>query len=641
MAPAGKISAFYREGNDCFCNSSLPSDISVVVDGINFHLHKFPLISKCGKIAQIIEESQSTIDKTFTTVLEEFPGGADAFLMIVNFCYGARVELTPRNVVMLYCAADYLDMTDTYGDENLLSKSETFFHKHIIRHWKNCIVALQSCEPFITRADKLRITSRCINDLSVMVCTDPSLFGWPMMMYGSLQSPGGSILWNGISTGAKIHSTESDWWFEDISYLCVEFFERLIREMEVKGIQPENLASAVMYYCKKYIPGLGRWPGGQTGTVRTVTSFSRTPAAVDQRVLLQSVVKLLPDKKGKSYCRFLLGLLRVALILGVNHTCQSSLEWRIGTQLEFATLDSLLIPSYSDSDILYNNECVERLIQHFVSSDPSVTTRSPSSLVLEASPSSGRWKRVAKLVDSYIQEVASDVNLKPRNLRSLAETLPESSRSLHDGLYRALDIFFKAHHWLSDNEREQLCGVIDFQKLSIDACAHASQNERLPLRVILQILFFEQMQLRSALAGYLHVLDAESGPAISNESAQQVVQRDGWVNVVRENRVLKVNLERMRSRVGELEQEVGKIKEEMKKVSKSYVPLISPHKITTDSRADIPEASAEQARPSTRLSQHRKSFSSTVYHDEKSPSLCQYNTLKLDLVKFDFPKNPC
>lgn len=612
-AHAGKSSGLYCDGNDWYCNASLPSDITLVIDGVNFHLHKFPLISRCGKIARFIEQSPSTSDKTLEITLEEFPGGVYTFLVAVKFCYGGRIEFTPRNVVLLYCAADYLDMTDDYGEDNLLSTSEIFFHKQVLKSWKNCILALRSCEPVFPRLDKLHIIICCLDALSVMACTDPSLFGWPMMMYGSLQSPGGSILWNGINTGAKIHSAESDWWFEDISYLCVELFERLIREMEVKGIQAENLASAIMYYCKKYIPGLGRWPGGQTSTGRTVASFSMTPAAVDQRVLLESVIKLLPDKKGKSFCRFLLRLLRVALILGVNHTCQSSLEWRIGIQLESATLDSLLIPSYSDSDILYNTESVERLIQHFVSSDPTVTTRSPSSLDLETSPSSGRWKRVAKLVDSYIQEVASDVNLKPRNLRSLAEALPESSRSLHDGLYRALDIFFKAHNWLSENEREQLCSIIDFQKLSIDACAHASQNERFPLRVILQILFFEQMQLRTALAGYLHVLEAESGPAatitFSNESASQVVQRDGWVNVVRENRVLKVDLERMRSRVGELEQEFGKIKEEMKKVSKSYIPLISAHKRTEDGTAGIPQASAEQAQPSTCLSQHRKSFS--------------------------------
>ncbi|KAJ9188745.1 hypothetical protein P3X46_000112 [Hevea brasiliensis] len=626
MAPARKVTGFLKEGNDWFYNAGLPSDITVVVDGINFHLHKFPLVSKCGKIARICEES---FEKAFTMALEDFPGGPDTFLIIVKFCYGMRAELTPRNIVTVSCAADYLEMTDEYGEDNLLSKSESFFHKNVLRNWKDCILALQSCDPLTPRVEKLQIVSKSLNALSMMVCTDPSLFGWPMMMYGRLQSPGGSILWNGINTGARIRSTESDWWFEDISYLSVGLFEKLIHTMETRGVRPENLVGAIMYYARKYLPGLGRWQSRQSGKTRTVASFSLTPAAVDQKVLLETIEKLLPEKKGKSFCRFLLGLLRVALILSVRQTCKDSLERRIGMQLEMATLDALLIPTYSDSDTLYDTDCMERIIHHFMNSESRITSFSPS-LDLETSPSSEPLRKVAKLMDNYIAEVASDVNLKPMKIRSLAEALPESSRALHDGLYRSLDIYFKAHPWLSEREKEELCNIIDYQKLSIDACAHASQNDRLPLRVVLQVLFFEQMQLRTALAGCLHVLDAENAPAgpmtVPTDTAGQIVQRDGWVTVVRENQVLKVDMENMRSRVGELEEEFSKIKQEMKRVTKSHSSLSSPRLVarkigckllprssdaqpdTVDSTGPTPRASVEQPR-SSRHSRHRKSFS--------------------------------
>lgn len=631
MAPSGKTAAFNREGNDWFCSSSLPSDITLIVDGVNFHIHKFPLISRCGRIAKIVEESQETGGSTSVMSLEEFPGGADTFFVTVKFCYGGRIELTARNVVITYCAADYLEMKDEYGDDNLLSKVESFFHNNVLKNWKDCILALQSCESIIPRADKLQIISRCLNSLSVMVCTDPSLFGWPMLMYGSLQSPGGSILWNGINTGARIQSSiESDWWFEDISYLGVHLFVRLIHTMEARGIKPKNLAGAIMYYCRKYLPGLDRWQAGQSGKTRTVASFSMTPAAVDQRALLESVVTLLPVKEGKSFCRFLLGLLRVALILGVNHTCLEALERKIGQQLDLATLDALLIPNYADSDTLYNTDCVEKMIHYFMSSEPRPTSLSPSSFDLQALPSTDPLKRVAKLVDNYIAEIASDVNLKPDKIRSLAESLPESSRSLHDGLYRALDIYFKAHPWLSDKDKEQLCNIIDFQKLSIDACAHASQNQRLPLRVVLQVLFFEQLHLRTALSGCLHVLDTENAPVTSetgpSDTAGQIVQRDGWMTVVRENQVLKGDMERMRSRVGELEEEFNKMKQEMKRVTKSHSYLSSPRFIakklgckllsqSSDAQTDVVESSGPTPRPSgeqVRLShhsRHRKSFS--------------------------------
>ncbi|KAL4388998.1 hypothetical protein HN51_009840 [Arachis hypogaea] len=619
MAPAGKHSGFRREGNHWFCNGELPSDISVSIEGVTFHLHKFPLVAKCGKIAQKHEESSNMV-----LVLEEFPGGPDTFLIVAKFCYGFRVELTARNVILVYCAADYLEMTDEFGEDNLLSRSEGFFHKNILHNWKDCILALQSSEPVLQKAEKLHLVDKCLNALSVMVCTDPSLFGWPRMMYGSLQSPGGSILWNGINTGARIQSSESDWWFEDISFLSVSLFERLFKTMQVRGIRPENLEGAIMYYCRKYLPGLDRWQSGQGSKTRTVASFSFTPAAVDQRVLLESIEKLLPFRKGTSFCRFLLGLVRVALILNVNQTCKDSLERRVGTQLELATLDSLLIPNYSDSDTLYNTDCIERIVHHFMSTESNKTAFSSSSVDPQALPSSESLMKVGKLIDSYIAEIASDVNLKPGKIRSLAESLPESSRSLHDGLYRALDIYFKAHPWLSDKEKEELCGIIDFQKLSIHACTHASQNDRFPLRVVLQVLFFEQLQLRTALASCLHALDNEINPAapsiVAGDTAGQIVQRDGWVTVVRENQVLKVDMENMRSRVGELEQEFGKIKQEMKTISKSHSSLSSPRLVARKIGWKLGRRRSSETQPETRDRTGHRSRASIEYEPQSHRS---------------------
>lgn len=63
----------------------------------------------------------------------------------------------------------------------------------------------------------------------------------------------------------------------------------------------------------------------------------------------------------------------------------------------------------------------------------------------------------------------------------------------------------QAHPWLSDSEREQLCRLMNCQKLSLEASTHAAQNERLPLRVIVQVLFFEQLRLRTSISGWFFV----------------------------------------------------------------------------------------------------------------------------------------
>ncbi|CAN6452307.1 unnamed protein product [Victoria cruziana] len=525
-------------------------------------------------------------------------------------------------------------MAERYGEDNLLAKSDAFFHRTILRSWKDCLLCLQNCEAVLTKSEELQIVNRCVNAISMMTCTDPSLFGWPMMMYGRLQSPGGSILWNGINTGARIRSSQSDWWFDDISCISVTLFEKLINMMKARGVRIESIAGAVMHYGRKHLPGLSRWHAGLGDSCRKISSFSVPSSTVDQKELLECIEGLLPEKKGRSYCQFLMGVLRVANILHASQSCKERLERRIGMQLDLATIDGLLIPSYSDSDNLYDTDSVERIVQHFVSCEVnSVTAFSPSSTELGTdvgSPSSSPSRKVAKLLDGYLAEIGSDVNLKVEKFRALADSLPETSRSFHDGLYSAVDIYLKAHPWLSDREREQLCNVISYQKLSTDACAHAAHNDRLPLRAVVQVLFFEQLQLRNAVASCYHASDNDNdisatAEGTDNPMAGRIMQGESWVSVVRENHVLKVDMEKMRSRVGELEQEFGSIKHEIARLGRpsfstprliskgigcKLLPVVNTQQAGAGLETTVrsPRLSIEQTLQS-RHSRRRKSFS--------------------------------
>ncbi|KAE8778616.1 putative BTB/POZ domain-containing protein [Hordeum vulgare] len=109
---------------------------------------------------------------------------------------------------------------------------------------------------------------------------------------------------------------------------------------------------------------------------------------------------------------------------------------------------------------------------------------------------------VAKLVDGYLAEVGTDANLKCSQFQQIAALVPDYVRSLEDGLYRAIDNFITAHPWLTESEREQLCWLMNCQKLSLEVCTHAAQNERLPLRVVVQVFIFEQLRLRTTVASW-------------------------------------------------------------------------------------------------------------------------------------------
>ena len=60
----------------------------------------------------------------------------------------------------------------------------------------------------------------------------------------------------------------------------------------------------------------------------------------------------------------------------------------------------------------------------------------------------------------------------------------------------------QVHPDLTEEERKQLCRSIDVHKLSLDSCMHVSQNDRLPLRMVIRVLFSEHMKLRNARGSF-------------------------------------------------------------------------------------------------------------------------------------------
>lgn len=574
MKLGSKTDAFQRQGQAWFCTTGLPSDIVVEVGDMSFHLHKFPLLSRSGIMERLIAKVSEEGEEGCAINLPDIPGGAKTFELVAKFCYGVKLELTAANVVYLRCAAEHLEMTEDYGEGNLISQTELFLNQVVLRNWKDSLKALQSCDDVLPHAEELHITKRCIESLAMKASTDPNLFGWPVMEHGGpMQSPGGSVLWNGISTGARPKNVSSDWWYEDASTLSLPLYKRLVSAMESRGIRQEIIAGSLTFYAKKYLPGLNRRKSTSESSNRFApVGMTSPPSEEDQKLLLEDIDRLLPMQKGLVSTKFLFGLLRTAMILRASPSCISNLERRIGMQLDQATLEDLLMPNFSYSmETLYNVECVQRILEHFLAMDQATGGASPCSIddgQLMGSPSLTPITMVAKLIDGYLAEVAPDINLKLPKFQSLAAAVPEYARPLDDGLYRAIDIYLKSHPWLAESDREQLCRLMDCQKLSLEACTHAAQNERLPLRIIVQVLFFEQLQLRTSIAGCFLVSDNLDGGSRQLRSGLVASNEGGWTTAVRENQVLKVGMDSMRMRVSELEKECSNMKQEIEKLGR-------------------------------------------------------------------------
>ncbi|MBD4019029.1 hypothetical protein GUI04_08345, partial [Xanthomonas citri pv. citri] len=86
----------------------------------------------------------------------------------------------------------------------------------------------------------------------------------------------------------------------------------------------------------------------------------------------------------------------------------------------------------------------------------------------------------AKTIDAYLGEIAMVPELTISKFNGIANLVPKNARKFDDDLYRAIDIYLKAHPTLDEIEREKVCSAMDPLKLSYEARVHASQNKRLP-----------------------------------------------------------------------------------------------------------------------------------------------------------------
>ncbi|KAG6393189.1 hypothetical protein SASPL_147425 [Salvia splendens] len=525
------------------CTTSLPSDVRVEVGETSFHLHKFPLLSRSKLLEGIIRDQAKNV-----LSLHDLPGGAGSFLLVAKFCYNVKFELTATNAVSLRCAAEHLQMTEEYGEGNLISQTAAFLEQ-VLNSWEGTVQALETCEAALPFSEELGIITSCIDSLAAEACEERG----GCLPHRAHQSP----VWNGIHSASEPCSPAGDWWHDDVVVLNLSLFKRVIDAVSCKGMAPSRIGVSLMLYAKRHLPLHGISRSGSFCEREHESAHSLSEA--EQMTLVEEITELLPNQKGATPTRFVLKLLKFAMILDASTGCRETLERRVGAQLDQAALHDLLIPNTLPmEETLYDVECVQRIVDYFLDMAGDEEYEGDEEQSTGGFDSPPIMSVVANLLDGYLAEVANDANLKLENFVLLAASLPEYARSLDDGIYRAIDIYLKAHPWLTDQEMELLCTLMNCQKLSIEASTDAVQNKMLPLRVTMRVLFFEQLRLRSYMAGWFVVSDTLGRG--SNERPS-IVSCVGGGDV-------GMRLNEVRARMSRIENKCDNIKHEVRKLRK-------------------------------------------------------------------------
>ncbi|XP_031479371.1 BTB/POZ domain-containing protein NPY3-like isoform X1 [Nymphaea colorata] len=569
MKLGSKADSFQSDGNMRYVATELAADLVVNVGDIKFCVHKFPLLSKSARLQKLLANSNNEVNNEVH--IPDIPGGASAFEICAKFCYGMVVTLNPFNVIAARCAAEYLEMHEVVEKGNLIYKIEVFLNTGIFRSWKDSIIVLQTTRSFYPWSEELKVIGRSVDYIALMATVDPGQVDWSYT-YSRRKLPsenGIDLQWNGVRQQMTV---PKDWWVEDLCELEIDFYKRVIIAIKSKRIMSGNLiGEALKAYALKWLPAFGR-------------DQVHSSEATRNRSLVETVIWLLPSKKGCVPCGFLLKLLKAGTLLDIGETAKRELVKKVGIQLDEASAVDLLLPAPVGEGGLYDIDIVQNMVEEFLIQEQSARIGHPAVedelLADERSSSSVSYASklaVSKVIDGYLVEIAHDPDLPLTKFIELAEMVPDAARPVHDGLYRAIDIYLKEHPGITKSEKKRICKLMDCRKLSIDACAHATQNERLPLRVVVQVLFFEQVRCGASgglgsvdISGAIRtLLPPENGGSIGSSRTATTNTEEDWDGVAAisdDLRSIKRELEAMR--VGGGKRGGGDVKNTVKVSSK-------------------------------------------------------------------------
>ncbi|CAH1434813.1 unnamed protein product [Lactuca virosa] len=508
-----------QTASEMLFSQDIPSDVTVHTGGASFSLHKFPLVSKCGYIRKMASNPKDS--GLLMVEIPDIPGGPEGFELAAKFCYGINFELSTENIAMVRCVSEFLEMTEDYAIGNLVTRSEAYLTEVGLKTLAGSVSILQSSVNLLPMSNKVKLINRCIDAIAFIVTKESS---------GST----GPLVSSSCSSHQKV---VVDWWAEDLIVLRIDIFQRVLLAMISRGYKQYALGPILMLYAQKCLRGLEIYGKSK----KKINSKQEH----EKRIVLETIVSLLPRERNAMSVSFLSMLLRAAIYLETTMACRLDLENRIGLQLGQAVLDDILIPSFHfDGDTLFDVDTTQRVMMNYLEYELETTNNQENDM-----------KKVGKLMESYLAEIASDRNLLVSKFINLSEHIPEQAKVSEDGMYRAIDIFLKAHPMLSDTERKKVCSLMDCQKLSREACAHAAQNDRLPVQTVVQVLYYEQQRLRDTMDGGGQIVVKPTTTTTTTTTIRPL--SDELSQLKKENQDLKFELLKMKMKLKEVERPSG------------------------------------------------------------------------------------
>ncbi|XP_078156165.1 phototropic-responsive NPH3 family protein [Carex rostrata] len=460
--------------------TNLEPSISVRVSGKIFKLHKKPLISKCGYFNKALQGS-SEIE-----LPDNFPGGSESFEMVMLFTYDYPLILDPFNVSALRCAADFLEMTEEYHHPlNLVERSDLYLNQVVFQNWDDTLIVLQKCVPLIPVSEELLIVSRCVESLAFMACME--------ILEPERRTNSPALSMQGL-TGRNWNCeivkerAGQDLWIKDLIALPFEFFKQIIGSLRRQGMREKYVDPIIMFYANKWVLSKKTHKFWEETSDENGIEDANTKVSM----IFEGIIDLLPveEKAGMAIpVAFYFALLSRSLSLKLSKDSKIMIHEKVVSVLHLARDADFLLPEKGNKSGSVGSclevETMERIVRMYVVGKRKNGCQGQTPLC--------EMSVVADLWDQYILQIASDPGLGFERFVQLIELIPAVERETHDHLYAAITTYLLEHSELSREEKSSLCNYLECRKLSQETCVHAVQNNHMPLRLIMQALFLQQL----------------------------------------------------------------------------------------------------------------------------------------------------
>ncbi|XP_054779028.1 BTB/POZ domain-containing protein At3g22104-like isoform X3 [Prosopis cineraria] len=414
-------------------------------------------------------------NEVLKVIFNDFPGGAHGFELIVRFCYsGTKMVITPSNIVLLYCAAHFMEMhcDGPSGTSNVISQIENFLEEGIhLWTWFELLEALRQCQEYsISSKSYFTILDRIVDHLIERLVILPSTSS-PYTCSSNRSSSQFSCETSSNNSWRNNCSGPS-WWFEHLLFLKVDLIDKIVRSMISHDFDHALVSKFLFHYHK-------------LSCIGAVKSKSKMESAETTEVVI-NLLSLL-DKRSFSF-KDLFSLYHVGFKLRIiSSCCKNKILSLIGPFLDQVAIDYLLLPPPKERKHAFDVDFVLRLAQVFVNEG-------------DFGISLARLKRVAKTMDSFLIEVSPDCHLQPSEFAELITVLPDAARESHDLLYLAMDIYLKSiilaatlppslergpkfkpgvdmvHAGLTEKEKISICCALNHEKLSAQLLRNLTRN---------------------------------------------------------------------------------------------------------------------------------------------------------------------